>query len=114
MNLVTFAIVLSSITAVGTQCAKLDIANSPLRLATLFTNITANIADYLDLFFGHDFQIQLLHSCCICESTASSPQVDHSSALMIACDGLSKEGANKRGNSSRLTQSFHFFMFEPI
>jgi ribosomal protein S6E (S10) len=28
--------------------------------------------------------------------------------------GESKEGANKRGNSSRLTQSFHFFMFEPI
>ena len=28
--------------------------------------------------------------------------------------GISKEGANKRGNSSRLTQSFHFFMFEPI
>ncbi|WP_270824983.1 MULTISPECIES: hypothetical protein, partial [unclassified Aeromonas] len=26
---------------------------------------------------------------------------------------LAKEGANKRGNSSRLTQSFHFFMFEP-
>ena len=26
----------------------------------------------------------------------------------------SLEGANKRGNSSRLTQSFHFFMFEPI
>ncbi|MCV8802569.1 hypothetical protein ODT89_20100, partial [Escherichia coli] len=26
----------------------------------------------------------------------------------------SKEGANKWGNSSRLTQSFHFFMFEPI
>lgn len=24
------------------------------------------------------------------------------------------EGANKRENSSRLTQSFHFFMFEPI
>ncbi|WP_225378947.1 hypothetical protein, partial [Escherichia coli] len=24
------------------------------------------------------------------------------------------EGANKWGNSSRLTQSFHFFMFEPI
>ena len=29
------------------------------------------------------------------------------------CDCV-KEGANKRGNSSRLTQSFHFFMFEPI
>ena len=27
---------------------------------------------------------------------------------------ISKEGANKWGNSSRLTQSFHFFMFEPI
>ncbi|MBW8550680.1 hypothetical protein, partial [Escherichia coli] len=26
----------------------------------------------------------------------------------------SREGANKRGNTSRLTQSFHFFMFEPI
>ncbi|MGU5618032.1 hypothetical protein, partial [Aeromonas caviae] len=26
---------------------------------------------------------------------------------------LDREGANKRGNSSRLTQSFHFFMFEP-
>ncbi|MEF4909715.1 hypothetical protein U9443_23335, partial [Escherichia coli] len=28
--------------------------------------------------------------------------------------GTAREGANKRGNSSRLTQSFHFFMFEPI
>uniref|UniRef100_UPI001C57034F hypothetical protein n=1 Tax=Aeromonas media TaxID=651 RepID=UPI001C57034F len=27
---------------------------------------------------------------------------------------IDREGANKRGNSSRLTQSFHFFMFEPI
>ena len=27
---------------------------------------------------------------------------------------VTKEGANKWGNSSRLTQSFHFFMFEPI
>ncbi|GDU18492.1 hypothetical protein BvCmsSINP009_01880 [Escherichia coli] len=27
---------------------------------------------------------------------------------------VAKEGANKRGNTSRLTQSFHFFMFEPI
>ena len=31
-----------------------------------------------------------------------------------AGDFRPKEGANKRGNSSRLTQSFHFFMFEPI
>ncbi|OKT42250.1 ATPase [Escherichia coli] len=27
---------------------------------------------------------------------------------------MTREGANKRGNSSRLTQSFHFFMFESI
>lgn len=27
---------------------------------------------------------------------------------------LFREGANKRGNSSRLTQSFHFFLFEPF
>ena len=29
-------------------------------------------------------------------------------------EASAREGANKRGNSSRLTQSFHFFMFEPI
>lgn len=34
--------------------------------------------------------------------------------LLLALMIYSKEGANKRGNSSRLTQSFHFFMFEPI
>ncbi|MDE8796438.1 hypothetical protein P0C27_19480 [Citrobacter freundii] len=32
----------------------------------------------------------------------------------LPSSGLVREGANKRGNSSRLTQSFHFFMFEPI
>ena len=32
----------------------------------------------------------------------------------VLVDSSSREGANKRGNSSRLTQSFHFFMFEPI
>ncbi len=32
----------------------------------------------------------------------------------VSIDTSIKEGANKRGNSSRLTQSFHFFMFEPI
>ncbi|EFF3081965.1 hypothetical protein B8Z50_001477 [Escherichia coli] len=32
----------------------------------------------------------------------------------LSLRGLSREGANKRGNSSRLTQSFHFFMFESI
>ena len=33
---------------------------------------------------------------------------------MVDLITYTKEGANKRGNSSRLTQSFHFFMFEPI
>lgn len=33
---------------------------------------------------------------------------------LFATSVFAKEGANKRGNSSRLTQSFHFFMFEPI
>ena len=41
-------------------------------------------------------------------------------AVLVLCiflyesSSFAKEGANKRGNSSRLTQSFHFFMFEPI
>ena len=35
--------------------------------------------------------------------------------LCLSCYTASAgEGANKRGNSSRLTQPFHFFMFEPI
>ncbi len=34
--------------------------------------------------------------------------------LIVNMQRCTKEGANKRGNSSRLTQSFHFFMFEPI
>ena len=34
--------------------------------------------------------------------------------LIVAGYNFVREGANKRGNSSRLTQSFHFFMFEPI
>nr|WP_225885764.1 putative protein YneK [Escherichia coli] len=40
-----------------------------------------------------------------------APQVKE--VLKDFIDAL-REGANKRGNSSRLTQSFHFFMFEPI
>ncbi|MDS7874590.1 hypothetical protein PTQ49_30980, partial [Klebsiella pasteurii] len=40
---------------------------------------------------------------------------DHGTMLLLLSEfHSSKEGANKRGNSSRLTQSFHFFMFEPI
>ena len=34
--------------------------------------------------------------------------------LRTTMNANAKEGANKRGNSSRLTQSFHFFLFEPF
>ncbi|MCA5113362.1 hypothetical protein K1S17_13090, partial [Klebsiella pneumoniae] len=39
---------------------------------------------------------------------------NHDILLSRKVDAVIREGANKRGNSSRLTQSFHFFMFEPI
>ncbi|EJD6639608.1 hypothetical protein ACHHZ9_18370 [Enterobacter cloacae complex sp. 2024EL-00232] len=39
---------------------------------------------------------------------------DAGTDAMFYIQASTKEGANKRGNSSRLTQSFHFFMFEPI
>ncbi|MDA8495453.1 glycoside hydrolase family 38 C-terminal domain-containing protein [Kluyvera georgiana] len=39
---------------------------------------------------------------------------DNGLSQSLLLEYLLKEGANKRGNSSRLTQSFHFFMFEPI
>ncbi len=47
--------------------------------------------------------------------TSKNPQVDiaEDNAFFPSEYSL-REGANKRGNSSRLTQSFHFFMFEPI
>ncbi|WP_447502684.1 hypothetical protein, partial [Aeromonas caviae] len=46
----------------------------------------------------------------------SAPNSTESTQLLrsIHFGHCSREGANKRGNSSRLTQSFHFFMFEPI
>ena len=40
--------------------------------------------------------------------------IEENSAKMVLSRAIDKEGANKRGNTSRLTQSFHFFMFEPI
>ncbi len=40
--------------------------------------------------------------------------VNRSGNGLVIKNDSAKEGANKRGNSSRLTQSFHFFMFEPI
>ncbi|MGP8956688.1 hypothetical protein ACT024_26635 [Enterobacter mori] len=48
------------------------------------------------------------------ESQISITQDDRYSLVHFNQYQEPKEGANKRGNSSRLTQSFHFFMFEPI
>ncbi|WP_225521274.1 hypothetical protein, partial [Raoultella ornithinolytica] len=55
------------------------------------------------------------------KSILSVPRVNLSTqaaAVFVIADppmfSILREGANKRGNSSRLTQSFHFFMFEPI
>jgi hypothetical protein len=45
---------------------------------------------------------------------ALAPGIEKLKQTSIEMVTLLKEGANKRGNSSRLTQSFHFFMFEPI
>ncbi|MFM5069725.1 hypothetical protein ACEUBL_11705 [Aeromonas veronii] len=39
---------------------------------------------------------------------------DRLQAMQYAVADAPKEGANRPGNSSRLTQSFHFFLFEPI
>jgi len=47
------------------------------------------------------------------ETIAEICRTGRASRLIQLADQV-REGANKRGNSSRLTQSFHFFMFEPI
>ena len=49
------------------------------------------------------------------EKGLSKPEISRQLGIGItSIYRIVKEGANKRGNSSRLTQSFHFFMFEPI
>ncbi|XJM00043.1 hypothetical protein AB2F17_13695 [Escherichia coli] len=49
-----------------------------------------------------------------CNSWSSPYQLSYAIGVGDLVATSLKEGANKRGNSSRLTQSFHFFMFEPI
>ncbi len=61
---------------------------------------------FLVIFYG----IIILHD--IPYLIAKKRNHPHADAIHVA--GWVREGANKRGNSSRLTQSFHFFMFEPI
>ncbi|MDE7855492.1 hypothetical protein NW796_28255, partial [Escherichia coli] len=49
-----------------------------------------------------------------CSSATALIKKEQECFSIYCDDGFIMEGANKRGNSSRLTQSFHFFMFEPI
>ena len=59
--------------------------------------------------FSSTFPAEMYHSYPVVFIGAQSRGIlKHSQSNSI------REGANKRGNSSRLTQSFHFFMFEPI
>ena len=49
-------------------------------------------------------------------SRSTNPSRSSSRNCLVRVDWVisPREGANKRGNSSRLTQSFHFFLFEPF
>lgn len=55
-------------------------------------------------------QLFIRHSRSVVLTHAGKILMEESRRLLVNA----KEGANKRGNSSRLTQSFHFFMFESI
>ncbi|MFX2621933.1 hypothetical protein V6266_02435, partial [Enterobacter asburiae] len=64
------------------------------------------------------FKGELVNAACSVNTDSSEQTVNlgqyRTAKFTKVGDTTSKEGANKRGNSSRLTQSFHFFMFEPI
>ena len=63
------------------------------------------LSDWYDLWF---YTPELRKPIPISQAQRLSGQISNADVI------VTKEGANKRGNSSRLTQSFHFFMFEPI
>ncbi|MCV8214426.1 hypothetical protein ODQ82_18930, partial [Escherichia coli] len=56
----------------------------------------------------------IAESPCKFEAGGDSVSINMPTVPTSVFEGKAKEGANKRGNSSRLTQSFHFFMFESI
>ncbi|QGZ71331.1 hypothetical protein [Aeromonas hydrophila] len=90
---------------------------------SFFSNALAIYPELLDVFRTSPTLAWLI---CVKLYDDSSAHVMHHYARLKRKDILTKivgldmaerhvkEGANKRGNSSRLTQSFHFFMFEPI
>ncbi|MFQ1867459.1 hypothetical protein ACK36H_17780, partial [Aeromonas veronii] len=65
-----------------------------------------NTPEGATLLIGHNFNSS--------GPNAEGPAAAGTLSMLSAMYSDSREGANKRGNSSRLTQSFHFFMFEPI
>ena len=70
-----------------------DLQNSTIQLAPDSAQITANLAALI---------------------ARTENYIEDNYPTAYPARFFAKEGANKRGNSSRLTQSFHFFMFEPI
>ncbi|WP_439836931.1 hypothetical protein, partial [Aeromonas caviae] len=54
----------------------------------------------------------LLNTLSYYASNMSPGHTENAFIWFLSYVRTTKEGANKRGNSSRLTQSFHFFMFE--
>ncbi|CAK0770505.1 DUF1249 family protein [Escherichia coli] len=92
-----------------------QVANAQYRLtiveSTRYTTLvtieqTAPAISYWSL---PSMTVRLYHDAMVAE-VCSSQQIFRFKARY----DYPKEGANKRENSSRLTQSFHFFMFEPI
>ncbi|MBL0479506.1 hypothetical protein JD489_19720 [Aeromonas veronii] len=80
-----------------------DIFNNPSFFESLdFIQLQDASIKYLSKFsYGNDCDLPLSN-------------IEKRQTLQLFQAIYSREGANKRGNSSRLTQSFHFFMFEPI
>ncbi|MGU9518613.1 hypothetical protein ACV3JQ_28845 [Klebsiella pneumoniae] len=93
---------------------KINIKDAPSRSETIIRNIvyavraTAIMTEYYLRSFPVVFFYVLMGFALAFDSTGVPL------ATLLQQGMLTKEGANKRGNSSRLTQSFHFFMFEPI
>ncbi len=57
---------------------------------------------------------QIINANAVETGNSALQKIDKAIGQNSSSSSSLKEGANKRGNSSRLTQSFHFFMFEPI
>ncbi len=89
--------------------------------SSFFINFDFKLSDGISLIDAAEYNLlhavkSFLYTRWLAKSPRSSKHIK--AATLTSCwsnlKPLLREGANKRGNSSRLTQSFHFFMFEPI